>query len=567
MHSTYLRRAGAALLPCALTAALLAGCSSGNDKDASAASSAAARPTASSPASAAPAAAAPSAAETAIDEQPSSVYYEIFVRSFYDSNGDGIGDLKGITEKLDYLNDGNPDTHDDLGVGGIWLMPINPSPSYHGYDVTDYRSVNPDYGTVEDLRELVAEAHKRGIKVIMDLVVNHTSSEHPWFKAAATDPKSPYRDWYVWAEDQGRSPEGVSAAGSGNPWHSVRGSHYMATFWEKMPDLNFDNPKVREEMKSVGKFWLDQGLDGFRLDAAKHIYEDTAADRGDATTAKNVAWWQEFRSSLTAVNPNVYLVGEVWEDSAATVGAYLNKAFDSGFNFGLSESILSAAGSEKDNGLAFSLERTYKLYGKVSEGSFTDATFLGNHDVNRSMTQLQDNANHARMAAAIQLTLPGNPFIYYGEEIGMRGQKPDEGIREPMQWYPSGSGQGQTTWEQAANNPAGGASVESENQKADSLLSHYRKLIALRESTPALRDGAVKEYSPGHPGVMAYERIAADGRALVVHNLTGSSQTVKLEKTADGVLYASVLGDTSGQASLKDGSLSLPAYTTVVLQP
>nr|WP_268794539.1 alpha-amylase family glycosyl hydrolase [Paenibacillus sp. DMB20] len=221
-----------------------------------------------------------------IDEQPSDVYYEIFVRSFYDSDGDGIGDLKGVIEKLDYLNDGNSETEDDLGVTGIWLMPVNPSPSYHGYDVTDYRSIHPDYGTIEDFRTLTAEAHKRGIKVIMDLVVNHTSSEHPWFKEAADDKNSEKRDWYVWAEDQGKEAAGSSAAGSGNPWHEMNGTHYMGTFWSGMPDLNFDNPKVREEMKDTGKFWLEQGADGFRLDAAKHIYEDLATDKSEATTAK-----------------------------------------------------------------------------------------------------------------------------------------------------------------------------------------------------------------------------------------------------------------------------------------
>lgn len=245
----------------------------------------------------------------AVDPQPSTVFYEVFVRSFADSNGDGIGDFKGLTRKLDYLNDGNPDTDSDLGIGGIWLMPINPSPSYHGYDVTDYRQINPDYGTLDDFREFLNEAHKRGIKVIMDLVVNHTSKEHPWFKEAAADKSSSYRDWYVWAEDSGTATSGSSAAGSGNPWHSVRGDHYLGIFWEGMPDLNFDNPKVRKEITATGQFWLKQGVDGFRLDAAKHIYEDLQTDKSQATTDKNVAWWQEFRSGLKEVKPDAYLVG------------------------------------------------------------------------------------------------------------------------------------------------------------------------------------------------------------------------------------------------------------------
>ena len=507
------------------------------------------------------------AAPNAVDSQPSTVFYEIFVRSFADSDGDGIGDFKGLISKLDYLNDGNPDTDTDLGIGGIWLMPINPSPSYHGYDVTNYRDINPDYGTMDDFRTFLNEAHKRGIKVIMDLVVNHTSKEHPWFTQSAADPNSPYRDWYVWAEDQGRAVSGTSAAGSGNPWHSLNGGHYLGIFWDGMPDLNLDNPEVRKEMIEIGQFWLEQGVDGFRLDAAKHIYEDLLTDKSQETTNKNVAWWQEFRSGLNEVKPDAYLVGEIWDPSAALISSYLDKALDSGFNFGLAETILSSVKNEKDANIPFTLERTYKLYSEKSGGNFVDATFLTNHDQNRVMTQLEGDVPHAKMAASLLLTLPGNPYIYYGEEIGMFGAKPDELIREPMRWTPDDS-EGQTTWEPAKNN-AGikGLSVSEQTGDSASLLSHYRQLIRMRNEIPALKDGAIQEYTTDQPGITAFVRLTEDQAVLVAHNLTGQELTVSLDPNqADGKSFTKLLAETGEGASLSGNTLTLPAYSTAVLE-
>lgn len=507
------------------------------------------------------------AAPDAVDSQPSTVFYEIFVRSFADSNGDGIGDFKGLISKLDYLNDGNPETDSDLGIGGIWLMPINPSPSYHGYDVTNYRDIHPDYGTMDDFRTFLNEAHKRGIKVIMDLVVNHTSKEHPWFTEAAADPNSPYRDWYVWAEDQGRKVSGTSAAGSGNPWHNLNGSHYLGIFWEGMPDLNLDNPEVRNELIETGQFWLEQGVDGFRLDAAKHIYEDLLTDKSQETTNKNVAWWQEFRSGLNEVKPDAYLVGEIWDPSAALISSYLDRALDSGFNFSLAETILSSVKNEKDANIPYTLERTHKLYSEKSGGSFVDATFLTNHDQNRVMTQLEGDVPHAKMAASLLLTLPGNPFIYYGEEIGMFGAKPDELIREPMRWTPDDS-EGQTTWEPAVNN-AGiqGLSVSEQTGDPTSLLSHYRQLIRMRNEIPALKDGAIQEYATDQPGITAFVRLTEEQAVLVAHNLTAHELTVSLDPNqADGKSFTKLLAQTSEGAILSRNTLTLPAYSTAILE-
>jgi len=502
----------------------------------------------------------PAAASYTVDEQPGKVYYEIFVRSFYDTNGDGIGDLNGVTAKLDYLK--------ELGIGGIWLMPINASPSYHGYDTTDYYAVNPEYGTLDDLKKLIEEAHKRDIKVIMDLVVNHTSKEHPWFKEALADEKSPYRNWYTFA----KSDEQVRADGAlgGDPWHSYGSYKYLGVFWEGMPDLNFDEPKVREEMIKIGQFWLGQGLDGFRLDAAKHIYGDFASTASTPEIqAKNKAWWQEFRAGMNEVKPDAYLIGEVW-DSLTVIAPYFDHALDSAFHFDLAGRLLSAAGGEQDADLAYSLGRAYGVYDKSSGGTFVDAPFLSNHDQNRVMTVLNGNIDHAKMAAAMLLTLPGTPYLYYGEEIGMKGAKPDEYIREPMLWYsnPSG-GEGQTAWESSRYNAGAGAvSVEAQTADKQSMLSHYRELIKWRNEEPALRDGGIAEFKlePANKKLSAYIRVIASERVLVVHNLSGEQQISDLQPSKTYGVFQEIIHATSGDAKLDGSKLTLPAYSTVIIK-
>ncbi|MNO59824.1 Alpha-amylase precursor [compost metagenome] len=503
-----------------------------------------------------------------IDTQPSNgVFYEIFVRSFYDSDGDGIGDFKGLTQKLDYLNDGDPNTTEDLGISGIWLMPINPSPSYHGYDVTDYRSINPEYGTMEDFKTFLNEAHKRGIKVVMDLVVNHSSSEHPWFIEASESKDSKYRDYYTWAEDQNITVGGTSAANSESPWHALNGSHYLGTFSPVMPDMNFDNPKVRNEFKDIGRYWLDLGLDGFRLDAAKHIYENLLSDKSQETTDKNVAWWQEFRKALHETHPDAYLVGEIWDNNAATIASYINNAMDSGFNFGMSGTLIQSAMTETDSKPGFTLQRTYSLYSKTSNGNFVDAPFLTNHDLVRIMTQLNEDTNHAKMAASLLLTLPGNPFIYYGDEIGMLGDKPDESIREPMQWYKGGSGEGQTAWELATfNTGQPESSVEEQTVNPESLLSHYRTIISFRNAVPALKDGDIRHYSTDVKGVTTFVRLTELQKVLVVHNLTGTEQVVELTDNPEKYSFKAILKTTNKKTKLDGTKLAIPAYTTVILE-
>ncbi|OMF37818.1 alpha-amylase [Paenibacillus sp. FSL H8-0548] len=554
MNNNRLRYAGAMLLG-SMIIAMLAACSAddaGKEKQPSAAPLVEEKESADTGTHA--------SASYTVDEQPGAVYYEIFVRSFYDTNGDGIGDLNGVTAKLDYLK--------ELGIGGIWLMPINASPSYHGYDTTDYYAVNPEYGTLEDLKKLLEEAHKRDIKVIMDLVVNHTSKEHPWFKEALANEDSPYRSWYTFAGPN----EQVRADGAvgGDPWHSYGSLNYLGIFWEGMPDLNFDEPQVREEMIKIGQYWLEQGLDGFRLDAAKHIYGDFAST---ATTPeiqeKNKVWWQEFRTGMAKAKPDAYLIGEVW-DSLSVIAPYFDQALDSAFHFDLAGRLLSAADIEQDADLAFSLGRAYGVYEKSSGGTFVDAPFLSNHDQNRVMTVLNGNVAHAKMAAAMLLTLPGTPYLYYGEELGMKGAKPDEYIREPMLWYKAASGgEGQTTWEKPRNNPdAAEVSVEAQSADNQSMLSHYRELISWRNEEPALRDGGIAEFKlePANHKLSVYIRVIANERVLVVHNLSGEQQSTDLQPSKLFGTFESINHATSDKAELSGSQLTLPAYSTVIMK-
>lgn len=430
------------------------------------------------------------------------VFYEIFVRSFRDSNGDGVGDFNGITEKLDYLQ--------ALGVKGLWLMPINPSPSYHGYDVTDYYGVNPDYGTMDDFKRLLEEAHKRGIKIIIDLVLNHTSSRHPWFQSALT-PGSEYRDWYVWSDtDPGtRGPWGAQA------WYRAsNGQYYYAIFWEGMPDLNYNNPAVRDEAKKIAAFWLDEvGIDGFRLDAVRYLSENEAPQ----DSASNHAYLEEWNASFRETNPEAFTVGEAWTDNA-NVKKYTNtnKELSSAFNFDLSAAILKALNESNNATLRFVLQTTIRDFPEQD-----NSNFITNHDMARVMNQLgADKENKARVAAGILLTAPGIPFMYYGEEIGMSGTKPDELIRTPMQWS-SAQGAGfteGTPWEPVnADFPI--LNVENQSGDETSLLEHYRKLIRLRNAHAALRVGETYVAESNSNKLVSYLRASDNEILLIVINI------------------------------------------------
>lgn len=437
--------------------------------------------------------------------------YEVFVRSFYDSDGDGTGDFRGLTQKLDYINDGNPQTRNDLGANCIWLMPIAESPSYHGYDVTNYYQVNRDYGTNEDFKQFIAEAHRRGIRVLFDLVLNHTSSEHPFFRSAIVNPQSAYRDWYLWSPTQIKL-----STWNSDVWHRAgsRNEYYFGLFWAGMPDLNLANPQVQSEIERVSRFWLQEmNVDGFRLDAVQHFFES-----GD--NVRHVppihSWLRDFTNTLNRIKPDVYTVGEVWDSTGAIVPYYPDQ-LTSYFIFEVADALVDAVNSGNGTRLVNAVNRAQRDLPPLRW-----SPFLRNHDQTRTMTDLNGDVARAKLAATLLLTLPGFPFVYYGEEIGMTGNKRDGDprLRTPMQWdmtKAAGFTNG-VPWEPLQPDSFT-ANVEAQRGDRASLLNLYRTLIHLRAQNSAIGTG---DFTPlnAPAGAVAYMRRDGDKAVAVVANLT-----------------------------------------------
>ncbi len=394
------------------------------------------------PAAAAPAAPAVSDPRALRTWANAAVFYEVFVRSFQDSDGDGKGDLPGLLSRLDYLNDGDPATTSDLGVDALWLMPVFASPSYHGYDTTDYETVNPDYGTNADLSRLCAEAHRRGMKVVVDLVLNHTSARHPWFVESSSSPSSPRRDWYVWRSDDPGWTQPWNA--SNRTWHLLNGAYFYGLFWAGMPDLNFRNPAVRAEAKRLADLWLSRGVDGFRLDASRHLIETGPGD-GQSDTPETHAFWKEFAAHVRSVRPDAALIGENWTETAAIARYYgSTEAVPGGdelpldFDFPLASRIVAGVAAGDGERIGEKLREIQRTYPPGA----TDVPFLTNHDQRRVASVLGRDPAKLRSAAAVLLTLPGAPFLYYGEEVGLENGPADgdEAKRTPMPWDASAGG-------------------------------------------------------------------------------------------------------------------------------
>jgi alpha-amylase len=459
------------------------------------------------------------------------VCYEIFVRSFYDSDGDGIGDLNGLIQKLDYINDGDPNSRRDLGAQCIWLMPVAQSPSYHGYDVTDYYRVERDYGTNDDLKLLVAEAHRRGIRVLVDLVLNHASVEHPYFKDALLNPDSPYRDWFIWLPTH----PGVKNPWGGDNWHRspVREEYYYGFFWSGMPDLNYETPAVLEEAKKIATFWLEElGVDGFRLDAVKHLVEQDDGRIVEHVPATHTVL-REFADHVRRVAPEAFTIGEVW-DSIGAMLPYYPDQLDAYFAFEASEAILESVRSGSADRL---LSPFLRLQHELPADRWSP--FLRNHDQTRTLTALGGNVAKAKVAAALLLTLPGLPFVYYGEEIGMTGDKPDPRLRTPMHWN-IGSAAGFTDgvpWEPLQPDSLT-ANVEVQDADTNSVLSLYRRLIHLREEHSAVGTGELVPLSASNNAVAAYLRRAGDEVVLVVVNLSAAPLSGVTVSSEEKVLTA-----------------------------
>jgi len=429
------------------------------------------------------------------------VCYEVFVRSFYDSNGDGIGDLRGLTEKLDYIS--------GLGADCVWLMPVAESPSYHGYDVTNYYKIEPDYGTNDDFKAFIAAAHQHKIRVLVDLVLNHTSSEHPWFQEALRDTTAPHRSWYRWS----RAP--------GNNWHKspVRDEYYFGLFWSGMPDLNYETPAVLEEMKRVARFWLDSmHVDGFRLDAVRHLVE---AGNEVSNTPGTHAVLRDFGQYVRRIAPQSYTIGEVW-DNTDVILTYYPDQLDAYFAFPISEALIETVRTGKAGGFLPTV-----LQFQRAEPAWRWAPFQRNHDQTRTMTALGNDTAGAKIAATILLTLPGVPFIYYGEEIGMTGDKPDERLRTPMQWTGTSAGfTSGTPWE-AGQVDSLTTNVARESRASGSLLSFYRRLLRERLKSSALRNGELVPVPTDNEAILAYIRRDSTEAVLVAVNLGKTPYTLR----------------------------------------
>lgn len=439
------------------------------------------------------------------------ITYEIFVRSFYDADGDGIGDFRGVAEKVDYLK--------SLNVGTVWLMPIMESTTYHGYDVVDYQSVNPDYGTMEDFEYMLGVLHDNGIRVILDFVANHTSSSNAWFKEALADKDSKYRDYYFISEEE-KTEDG---------WRKAEnGLYYYGLYDSIMPDLNYANKNVWEDMKANAGFWLDKGVDGFRLDGANNIDEDAAVTH---------AWWQDFTTYVKSKNPAAFIVGENWITTMKELAPYFAD-MDSSFNFDAANLIEEMArGVQTDivkhlnEGHAYYKEsaNTTPSVPKVT----TDSVMINNHDMDRIASRA-GTKEQAKLAAALQFTLPGTPYIYYGDELGQLGEKPDDNRREPFDWYASAQGEGMTQmtgdkWMSPMKYtlPDDGISYEEEKDDPGSIYSYYKKLTDIRAQYPMLYTGDYGSVGM-NDGLYSYT-VSEDGvgqRLFAVHNLTGEAKSL-----------------------------------------
>lgn len=495
-------------------------------------------------------------------------FYQIFMYSFCDSNDDGVGDFKGIISKLDYLNDGDPNGGNDLGIDGIWLTPINPSESYHKYSVEDYKAVDKEFGTLDDFKTLLKEADKRGINVILDLVLNHSSDQHPWFVKACQEVKEGKLDGYAQYYHIVKKDDEVGSS----TYLRIDGTdyYYEANFDKSMPELNLSNEKVREEIKDIMKFWLDMGVSGFRLDAIK--YYDTGGDDG-----------QEFCKWLvdTAkdIKKDAYIVGENWSGTSQIADWY-STGIDSQFNFPMSQAIgtyETAVRSGDANKLCNSVKSWGETIADKNENAI-DCSFLSNHDISRSGAALGKNLQNEKMAAMSYMLSPGNPFIYYGEEVGLLGSTDNDGsYRLPMPWNG-------TEWENI-HLPSIAFSIAEESvvttvekaQKDDnSLLKTYQQLIKLKLQNPEIARGKITDViESDSDNAAGYVTKYNDSGVIIFYNLS-KTESAAVDVPKDKLEYSGIAGqvtaqdpDSNGsyaQATLDGTSLTIPPMTVVVLK-
>jgi maltose alpha-D-glucosyltransferase / alpha-amylase len=504
------------------------------------------------------------------------VFYEIHIRGFFDGNDDGSGDFRGLTEKLDYLQ--------WLGVDCVWLLPMYPSPLRDGgYDIADFYSIHPDYGAVEDFKAFVDQAHQRGIRVIADLVMNHTSADHPWFQESRTDPAGPKGDWYVWSDTDDRWSEAriifVDTEPSNWSWDPVRGQYYWHRFFGHQPDLNYDNPEVQEAMLNVVRFWLDLGIDGFRLDAIPYLYER------DGTNGENLpethAYLKRVRAEVDAHYPDRVMLAEAnqWPED---VVAYFGDGDEChmAFHFPVMPRMFMALRREDATPLLEILSRTPAIPENAQWG-----LFLRNHDeltlemvtdeerdymyseyakdprmklnlgIRRRLAPLLDGGRgEIELMHAILFSLPGSPVIYYGDEIGMGdnvflGDR--DGVRTPMQWTGDrNAGFSRADWAQLylppLMDPVYGfqaINVEAQLRISTSMLRWLHRMVALRKEHPVFGLGDYEALESDNDRIFAHVRRYADEIVICVHNLARSAQAVQLDLSRwEGFVPEEMLG-------------------------
>lgn len=485
-------------------------------------------------------------------------YYEIFVYSFYDSDGDGIGDLNGVTQKLDYIQ--------DMGFNGIWLMPVFQSTSYHKYDITDYMQIDSEYGSTEDMQNLIEECHKRGIRIILDFVMNHTSSQHLWFtqaceyleqlpQGAEPDEKEcPYVGYYHFANEQKQD------------YYQVKNTdwYYEGVFWSEMPDLNLENEQLRAELEQIASYWIGMGIDGFRMDAAMHFEEN------DATTNTEILNW--FYEYCLSQNPDFYMVSEVWANEAA-VADYYASGTPSMFNFDLADKegklIKAARGTYKAANLVQSMLK-YQTDFAAKNPDYIDAPFITNHDMGRVANALRNDSDDLKMAGGLLMTLSGNPFVYYGEEIGMSsaGTK-DENKRLPFIWSDTDTaGMTKGPKDADAGITSAFAGVEEQQADLDSILNYYKRALRLRNENPELARGtieAVETLCDGHQAVIT--KTWEDSTIAVVYNTSDEAIEVNLAGSAiDSMAIRGYLTLHGEAITLENGVLTMPAQSICIMK-
>ena len=489
------------------------------------------------------------------------VFYEIFVGSFSDSDGDGTGDLKGIIKRLDYLNDGDAFSGKSLGVEGIWLTPIFTSSSYHKYNVDNYYEIDPKFGTQKDLEDLIKACHKRGIKIILDLVINHTGRDNEWFKnfnvaQKGGDIQDPYYNFYSYYREGEEYPVG-------RRFQKLLGIdvYYECNFDTSMPELNFDDEGVRKAVLDVAKYYLDLGVDGFRFDAAKYIY------LGEID--KNVEFWNWYMGELRKIKPDIYTVAEVWDADSIT-----DKYFDAlnCFDFAVSQVnglIAETAKAGDANRFTSYMEKYLGRINGLNEDAMI-VPFISNHDMDRAAGYLTPASYNMQFAANLYILSPGSPFIYYGEEIGMRGSRgsanTDANRRLAMLWGdddkvsdPEG-----TTY---SKDSQADTSVKEQLALDDSLLTYYKRLIMIRAANPEIARGEYKALKLSGTKAGGFISTLNGSSVCVLHNPSNGTATIDLSTVSGAENFKKISAAIGqGSASLDGTKLTIEGRTSVVLR-